>query len=107
MIVLFDGTYSKPWGRMLFADQSVIVEAPVTPKKLYGDTMRKVRSLRTSFGDRWFTSTELAQIAGVHVDEASSAIGSLHRRGDLQRERKALMRGRPGAERQRYRFVTK
>lgn len=112
MIVLWNGTKDAPWGAMLFCDQSSRTTTPesVPPEpprdRVWGSTIKVVRGLKSTFGDRWFTCDELALAADLSFDTAGSCLGVLYRSGEIQRERKRPMAGRV-KERQRYAFVSR
>jgi hypothetical protein len=106
VITLWDGTANAPWGRMLFCDESVLPSAEsVRPVVVVVTPFQRVRKVRQSFGDRWFTVDEMADATGLAREDASSAIGWGVKIKVIQRERKAPMRGRiVGGEKQRYQF---
>lgn len=108
MTVLWDGTAAKPWGKMIFADQSVqTIWIPHPKKPPHGEIVRSVRLLKGRFQDRWFTTQELADEAGISFDMASTAIGNLCLLQEVQRERKKVGRPTNTTARQRYQFMQK
>lgn len=100
-VVLFDGTASRPWNRMLFAPQSValprVIEPPplpVEPKRLIkvADRLRRSIALRGI----WFTALEGALAAGVSKEQASSALTNCVINGEIEADK--------SQHRHRYRF---
>ncbi|MEY4387199.1 MAG: hypothetical protein RLY20_2482 [Verrucomicrobiota bacterium] len=100
--VIFDGTANRPMGKTLFAPDSACRVAPeLPPQRHQGAYTQAVRRLKGDprFQD-WFTPAQV--LAATRIKNVHSALTNLQRTGELERERKALLRAR-GV--QRYRWV--
>lgn len=110
MIVLFDGTKSRPWGRMLFCEESTQRQAPpspVVPQRSWGEVTRRIRDRQDRLTAGWWTASEIADLVGVPMARIDSAIGSLVRRGEMAREMPDHPGGHGGTgyRPQRYRWT--
>lgn len=107
MTVIWDGTPSKPLGRMLFAPESTpTVMAP--PVARPGGRTALVLATCRAAGSAWVTVSEIATQSGVSRDQAAWIANALARKGYLRRERKHAMRGRiAGVLAQRYQWVSR
>ncbi len=102
-VVVWDGRRSGPGGAMLFAPNTQ-PRAPIQDARIES-TPARARRVREAMAETWFTVIDLALAAEMSTHEASHAIASLLKTGEMLRERKGLMR--VSGERQRYRFVTR
>lgn len=100
--VIFDGTAKAPMGRLLFAPETAPVPPPM---RVHGRQTGTVRALRDDprFQD-WFTMAEVCQVLTWDYQQVGSALANLQRSGEVERERKAVMRARAAGS-QRYRFI--
>lgn len=97
MIVLFDGTASRPWGRMLFAEESAQQAQPPSVR-VWGDRTQRIRAAVCRQGDRWFTADDIAALTQCDRDLVGNALARFAARGDLIKARKSPM------QRQQYRW---
>ena len=98
MIVLFDGTRDRPWGRIIFADESTQQPNPPIQHPLYGDRTKMIRSvIRQQVG--WFTADDIGKAANVDRDLVSNTLSGMVRKGEVMKARKLPM------QRQQYQVV--
>jgi hypothetical protein len=109
MTVLFDGTSNRPYGKMLFCEQSVTVAPPPEPEPLirreYRTVVTQVRALKASCGSQWYTAAEFGSMCGLDRERMSRVIAGLIKRGEMRPERKRPMRSGAYKEQQRYQFL--
>jgi hypothetical protein len=109
VIVLFDGTANRPYGKMLFSEQSVTVAPPPAPEPLirreYRTVVTQVRALKASCGSQWYTAAEFGSMCGLDRERMSRVIAGLIKRGEMRPERKRPMRSGAYKEQQRYQFL--
>jgi hypothetical protein len=109
VIVLFDGTANRPYGKMLFSEQSVTVAPPPEPEPLirreYRTVVTQVRALKASCGSQWYTAAEFGEMCGLDRERMSRVIAGLIKRGEMRPERKRPMRSGAYKEQQRYQFL--
>lgn len=89
MMILFDGTPSRPLGKMLFAPESTQIEKPVPPPVQEKRTTRPTDRLRFAQALKgvWFTSQEAATAAKITRSQAASTLTNLLETGELQIDR--------------------
>jgi hypothetical protein len=110
--VVFDGTDRAPLGRLLstYTPPAVTVYAPeplppdVIPNRR-GEAVALLRRLRASRGCDWFTVREVLEGTCIRYVDMHNALTYLRRKGEIVRERKSTMQGRPLGYVQRYRWV--
>jgi hypothetical protein len=110
--VIWDGTANTVRGRLLSPPPppAVVYEPEPMPVEVRsnrrGEAMQIIRSLKAKQGCEWFTLREAAALApALDWDHFKNAMGQLKLRGEIVRERKSPMQGRPLGYVQRYRFV--
>ena len=97
-VVVWDGRKDGPGGAMLFAPQPSALPAPVIRSSVYGDACGRVRALRETFGDQPFTAEQVATLTQMTPRQASNALSTLVRLGDITRLRRVQF------TRRQYRF---
>lgn len=102
--VIWNGSRAHAGGALLFGAEHVTTQdaPPVRPRR-HGDISGTVRRLRNepAFAD-WFTLAQVMAKTKFYADQVNSAVSNLQRTGEVERERKSVMRARAT---QRYRFV--
>lgn len=103
--VIWDGTPARPGGRMLFApegtphtQENARPAFRVLPR---GELVRLVRVRASELGE-WRTGEEVAAVVGVPWDQIVNLVGTLVRRGEMEREIQRT-RGVRGLQRYRWR----
>lgn len=107
LTVVWDGTLSKPGGRMLFAPEGSQRQAPETRRSpLYGEVTKALKAHRADMGDRFYSLPEMTALIGEYTTSAvASAVGSLVHNGSMAREHPEHIGGRWAGEQQRYRWI--
>jgi hypothetical protein len=110
--VIWDGTANTVRGRLLSTPAHVPVTAyapePLPPDvkpNRRGEAITLLRRLQADHGCEWFTVRGVIEGTNITYLDMHNALAYLRRRGEIVRERKSQMQGRPLGYVQRYRFV--